>query len=581
MKRISLALAAAVLANIAAAGESVSTIGKRIEDFQLRDYRGKEVRLGEFRSAKAIVVAFVGAECPLVKLYAPRLEELSKEYGPKGVAFLGINSNVQDNNTEIAAFARSHGVTFPILKDPGNAIADRFGAVRTPEAFVLDAEGIVRYHGRIDDQYGVGYQKPSAQRRDLAAALDAVLAGQPVASPRTDAVGCFIGRVQRADPSGEITYSNQIARILQARCIRCHRAGEIAPFPLTSYDEVVGWSETIREVIDESRMPPWGANPAHGSFRNDARMSDDEKRMVREWVAHGSPEGNPEDLPPPVVFEDGWNIPKPDQVFYASEKPIPVPAEGVVDYMYLTVDPKFTEDKWIRACEVRPGNRAVLHHVIVFVRRPDASGLPLDQELIGGYAPGMPPVMGYPRAAAMVPKGSKFIFQMHYTPNGTAQEDHTTFGVVFADPKEVKTRIKAGMAANFGLKIPPHASNHEVGSRYTFRQESLLYSLTPHMHLRGKSFRYELFYPDGKKEILLDVPRFDFNWQIRYELAEPKTIPKGSKLVCTAHFDNSEANLANPDPTKEVRFGEQTWEEMMIGWFAAGTPVGDGKKPRN
>lgn len=563
---------------LAAAGPSEP---KRIADFSLRDYRGKTHSLNDLQGKKGTVVLFVGTECPLVKLYAPRVAAMARQFAPQGIAFVLINSNVQDTNTEIASFARTHSLDLPILKDPGNVVADQFGAERTPEAFLLDADGTIRYRGRIDDQYGVGYQRPAANRADLALAISQLLAGKAIEQPQSAAVGCLIGRVAKIEPTGTVTYSNQIARIFQNRCVRCHRPGEIGPFPLTSYEEAVGWGETILEVVRDRRMPPWGADPKFGHFRNDARMSDEETRLIREWVANGSPRGNPSDMPTPIVFPDGWSIPKPDQIIYASEKPISVPAEGVVDYMHLVVDPHFTEDKWVKACEVRPGNRAVLHHVIVFIQPPGGSDLPFGRELIGGYAPGMPPVVGYPGAAALVPKGSKFIFQMHYTPNGTATQDHSCFGLVFAKPEEVTTRMKAGMAANFLLQIPPNAENHEVMSKHRFAKDCVLYTLTPHMHLRGKSFLYELIYPDGKKEVLLDVPHFDFGWQLRYEFAEPKKVPKGSTLVCTAHFDNSPGNLSNPDPNANVRFGEQTWEEMMIGWFTSGTPKDTRRKGKS
>lgn len=551
------------------AGDKVS----KIEDFSLRDFRGKEWSLSGARNAKLIVVAFIGNDCPLAKLYAPRLEELSKKYRDRGVEFIAINSNVQDLPTEMAAFARIHGVTFPLLKDPGNTIADRFGAERTPEVFVLDGTQAIRYRGRIDDQYLIGIQRPSATRRDLADALDALLAGKSVAQPTTETIGCRIGRVAKSTGSTEVNYSKHIAPIFQKRCVQCHRPGEIGPFPLTSYTETVGWGETILEVVRENRMPPWHADPKIGHFRNNSRLSDVERDLIAKWVGAGCPEGNPKDCPPPLAYKDGWTIGEPDRVVYMSDKPYPVPAEGVVEYQHIVVDPGFTEDKWVKAAEVRPGNRAVVHHVIVFVRRPNSGGTPFDLELIGGYAPGMPAVVGFPGMAALIPKGSKLVFQMHYTPNGSATQDRSAIGFKFADPSTIKYRARAGMAINVALKIPPHADNHEVVAKYRFPADSLLVTLTPHMHLRGKSFKYELVHVDGRRETILDVPRYDFNWQLRYELKEPLKIPKGTVLICTAHFDNSENNLANPDPNKTVRWGDQTWEEMMIGWFTSATPV--------
>lgn len=549
-----------------------------VADFTLRDYRGKEHKLSDYVDANAVVLAFVGCDCPLAKLYAPRLQELEAEYADKGVQFLGINSNQQDNMTEIGAYARIHGVEFPILKDLGNELADRVGAERTPEVIVLDKDRKVRYRGRIDDQYHIGVQRKTPSQRDLAAALDAVLAGKEVATPVTTAPGCLIGRVSKVSPHGPVTYSKDVARILQNRCVECHRPGEIGPFPLTSYEEVVGWGEMILEVVDEQRMPPWSASPEYGHFRNDARMSDEEKSLLHQWVANGSPEGDPKDLPEPIEYADGWQIGTPDRVIYMSDKPYQVPAEGVVEYQHIEVDPGFTEDMWVAAAEARPGNRAVVHHIIVFVRPPGAIGLPFMGEVIGGYAPGMPPAGGYENMAAFIPKGSKLVFQMHYTPNGSPQEDLSYIGFRFAKPENVKKRVKAGMAANFHVDIPPHENNYKLTSRYKFKDDSEVVTLMPHMHLRGKSFRYEAVFPDGRREVLLDIPRYDFNWQLRYEFVEPLQMPKGSEIHCTAYYDNSAENLANPDPTIRVRWGDQTWEEMMIGWFTMTVPKPSGKK---
>ncbi len=563
----------------AAKPDAAASIGRQISQFDLADFRGKKFSLVELADKQLVVVAFLGNECPLCKQYAPRLEELSKEFADRGVAFVGVNSNQQDTPTEIAAFARVGEITFPLLKDPGNVVADQFGALRTPEVFVLDRDRKIRYRGRIDDQYGLGtgsgYAKPKVKSRDLAAAIESLLAGKEPAELVTDAPGCLIGRVAKVEPHGDVTYTNQIARLLQNRCVECHRPGEVAPFALLDYDEVVGWAETMREVIDEGRMPPWFANPEYGHFANDARLSDDEKHLFREWVKNGCPKGDDKDLPEPRQFATGWQMGEPDQVIYMGDKSYKVPAEGVVAYQYFAVDPGFKEDKWIQAAEARPGNRSVVHHIIAFVQPPARRG----GDFRGGgglvgYAPGDRARIYPLGVASFVPAGSKIVFQMHYTPNGTAQEDRSYIGLRFADPATVKRRTRGGAAMNRWFRIPPGADNHEVVSQHVFRTDTQLISLFPHMHLRGKSFRYVAHYPDGTDEILLDVPRYDFNWQLRYELTEPKAIPKGTKLDCIAHFDNSEENLANPNPKDTVSWGDQTWEEMMIGFFST-IPVTD------
>ncbi len=574
-----LALAAICTASLAIAEDSAPTpIGKKIESFSLPDIHGKARSLDDF-DGKLLVVAFIGTECPLAKTYAPRLQGLADEFAAKGVAFIGVDSNLQDSLTELAAYGRVHEIKFPLLKDNNNVVADQFGAVRTPEVFLLDKDRVVRYWGRIDDQYGfktgAGYVKPKLRNRFLADAIDEVLAGKDVSQAVVKADGCFIGRRVSKDPTGEITYSNQVARILQDRCVECHRDGEVAPFTLTNYDDVIGWADTISEVIDEGRMPPWFADPRYGHFENDASLSDDEKQTIYQWVDNGCPEGDPKDLPEPREFVEGWQVGEPDQVIYMDDEPYSVPAEGVVDYQYFSVDPGWTEDKWIQATESRPGNRSVVHHIIVFVRPPagkrDSSG----RGGIGGYAPGMTPTICPPGTAMFVPAGSTLTFQLHYTPNGSPQTDRSMVGVFFADRKTVKKTVRGGVCGDTGFAIPPGDPNFKITARHRFLKDTMLMNLTPHMHVRGKSFKYEAEYPDGTREVLLDVPNYDFNWQLRYMLAEPKLMPRGTRLICTAHFDNSEDNLANPDPTETVRYGDQTWEEMMFGFYTTIDPKED------
>ena len=554
-----------------------SAVGRTIADFQLADFRGKSWSLAEFKEKKIVVVAFLGTECPLMAHYGPRLAELAGQYEKDGVAFLGINANQQDSLAELSAFARKSKIDFPLLKDPGNKVADQFAAQRTPEVYVLDDLRIVRYHGRIDDQFAYGIQRKQAGETYLVAAIDALLSGNGVEKAAVEPLGCHIGRVLAPKQESDVTYGKQVARIFQSRCVECHRPGDIGPFSLTSYEEAVGWAEMIREVVSEERMPPWHASPEHGKFANDARLTDEEKSLIDKWVAAGAPEGNPQDLPPPREYVEGWRIGEPDQIIYMRDEPYAVPAKGEVRYQYFLVDPKFTEDKWVKAAQCRPGNRAVVHHILVIVR-PPGTGLRsreidgLHSEFLTATAPGARPMVLRPGMAKLIPKGSQLIFQMHYTPNGTAQEDRSCVGLVFADPTEVKQQIGTDKAANQRFRIPPGADSHKVEATHHFGRDMLVTSLFPHMHLRGKAFRYTAIYPDDRQEVLLDIPRYDFNWQNRYEFVEPKVMPKGTKLFCEAWFDNSEGNLANPDPKASVRWGDQTWEEMMIGYFDA-TPA--------
>jgi len=543
-------------------------IGATIAPFQLKDAGSKTHALKDWDSKPLLVVAFVGAQCPLAKLYAPRLGELSRKYEARGVGFVAINSNRQDGPAALAEYAKVHRLPFPLLKDVGNIVANDFGAERTPEVYVLDAKRNIRYRGRIDDQYELGVSRDKATTHEVVDALEDLLAGKSVRKPRTNAIGCQIGRIRTPKSNAPVTYSNQIARIFQSRCVECHRPGEIGPFPMTSYEDVVGWAETISETVDSGRMPPWHASPKHGHFKNDRRLSDDEKQMISKWAADGAPEGDRSHLPAPQVFTKGWQLPRePDQVLMMSDVPASIPATGAVTYRYFTVDPGYKEDKWVSAAQIIPGTPGVVHHILILVRPPKGSGVSSGDFLVG-FVPGAR-AGAYPKGMAKrIPAGSKIVFQIHYTPNGSPQTDLSKLGLVFAKPEELTHAVVTLNAIQPRFEIPAHEPNHRVEATSTgVNYELTLLSLMPHLHVRGKDFRYELKYPDGKTEILLDVPRYDFNWQTAYELATPKTIPPGTNMHCVAHYDNSADNPANPDPSSKVRWGEQTWQEMMIGYF--------------
>ena len=343
--------------------------------------------------------------------------------------------------------------------------------------------------------------------------------------------------------------------------------------PFTSYRETRPWAKAIRERVIVRAMPPWLADPAHGSFRNDRRMSDRDIETIKAWADGGAPEGNPGDAPPTPKFEVGWNIGKPDQVFDIGED-FDVPAEGVVPYKYFKVKTNFTEDHWIQAAEVRPDKRAVIHHVIVFIQEPGGTDAVAGQggSLLVGYAPGEPALHFADGTARLVKAGSTLLFQVHYPPDGKPAKDRSYIGVRYA-PEPPRYRAFTANAINFNLRIPPGADNYEVKSSWTAKEPVRITGFMPHMHLRGKAFQYKIVYPDGREDLVLSVPKYDFNWQLNYELSDAIELPKGARIDCVAWYDNSPNNKFNPDPKKEVRWGDQTWEEMMIGWFTYTTPV--------
>ena len=317
----------------------------------------------------AAAVCFLGTECPLARLYAPRLSQLFSDFSKQRVQIIGVISNRQDTVAEIRDYVDQYNVTFPVIHDKDNRIADRFGASRTPEVFLLDSDLQLRYHGRIDDQYEPGVSRKAPERHDLRIAVQQVLAGQDVSIAETRSVGCIIGRLNR--PLGtklvnnDVTFSNQVSRVIRKHCLECHRAGEIAPFSMEKYDDVVGWADTMLETIDDGRMPPWNADPDVGHFANARTMSLEDRQVLRDWIAGGLKQGDPEDLPPPASFVSGWQLPRePDVVLPMSSRPFIVPADGTVEYQYFVVDPGFEEDQWVTGAQIIPGEASVVHHAI-------------------------------------------------------------------------------------------------------------------------------------------------------------------------------------------------------------------------
>lgn len=542
-------------------------------EFRLPAPDGTPVELAPQSASRYTVICFLGTECPLARLYGPRLAELHNSFASHGVRFVGVNSNSQDSPDDVQAYVREYSIPFPVVKDPAQKVADLFGARRTPEVFVVDQKLEVRYHGRVDDQYQPGVARGQPGRDDLRLALDDLLAGKPIRVASTEASGCLIGRSRPMAASQSVTFSHQVARILNQHCVECHRPREIGPFSLTQYDEVTGWGETLLESIDAGRMPPWHASPEHGHFANARHMPEADKQVLRDWVAGGMPLGDESQRPSP---EESLASPQlartPDLVVDMRERPFKVPATGTVEYQYFVVDPGFTEDRWISAAQVLPGNRAVVHHCIVFIRPPDGTGL-RGVGLLTGYVPGQRNADLMPGRARRVPAGSKLVFQMHYTPNGTEQSDLTRIALNFMPAENVTHEVYSLVAIDQEFEIPPQTAGFPVHAqvrRLPARGELL--AITPHMHVRGQSFR--VFSRNGATEqILLDVPRYDFNWQHAYELTTPLDLSTIDSLEFTAKFDNSSSNPSNPDPTEFVTWGDQTWEEMALAFFEVSEPL--------
>jgi hypothetical protein len=403
------------------------------------------------------------------------------------------------------------------------------------------------------------------------------------------------------------TYYKDVLPVLQQRCQECHRAGEVAPMPLETYAQARPWAKAMKEAVLSRKMPPWPADSHFGKFSNDRSLSDTEIKILSAWADSGAKAGDPKDAPKPLTFAVGWTIGKPDQIFDTGVD-FEVPAKGTIAYTYFVVPTGFTENKWVKDIEVRPGNRAVVHHIVLYARpkgskfvamaKPGiAASEPVDPnadsrphppqgdrgqlygvnggayEMVGVYVPGGSAYKTLEGQARLIPAGADLIFQIHYTSNGTAGMDRSKVGVVFAKeaPKE---RVINAFILNETLRIPPEDPGHKVDAKVTLQTEAKLQSLFPHMHVRGKAFEYTVTYPTGETTTLLKVPNYDFNWQLTYFLDKPLVLPKGTVLKATAVYDNSANNPFNPDPKKEVFWGEQTWEEMLAGFVDLAIPVG-------
>jgi hypothetical protein len=449
-------------------------------------------------------------------------------------------------------------------------------------------------------------------RKTVAAAVLCALAGAASVQLAAQAPAAKGGAVP--------TFTKDVAPIFYKNCTNCHRPGEIAPMSLLTYKDARPWAKSIATQVGKGTMPPWHADPAFGEFVNDRRLSDAERATLVAWASGGAPEGNPKDLPAAPVYSTEWMIGQPDAVFSMQED-YPVPADGTVSYQYFTIPTNTTEDKWIQAMEVRAGNPKVLHHVIVYAAAPppantqqapaappaaagqnpaqrpqplfvfadeamtripagQTGGPPLPPEerkapgpndrlpprrmgpAIGGFAPGQFMRVYQEGTAMKLPAGATLIFQMHYTPDGKPTTDRTRIGVKFAKGKP-QTEVRFASLVNGGLHIPAGAANQQVDAEMTVTQDITLWSMIPHTHVRGIRWMYDVTYPDGKKETILSVPKYDFNWQTDYVFKQPLHLAKGTKIHAAAWYDNSPANKSNPDPTKEVWWGDQTWEEMM------------------
>lgn len=548
-------------------------VGRLVRLPSAADTAGKPVNLDSVLRPQGLVLAVVSSSCPAGKRFAPALGRLEAEYSKRGVAFAYLAPLDSDASADLRDLARSAGLRGPLLRDKGAKLCAGLGITSTTEVLLLDVRRTLVYRGAVSDQYGPTWSLDTPRRSYLSDALAALLAGSQPQVAATTAPGCTLQTRAPAASNAPVTYHAQVARIVQNHCVECHRKDGLAPFSLETLKDVTSHAGMIERVVNEGRMPPWFAAPTpkgqQSPWANDRTIPASEMKDLLVWLRNGRAPGEPKDAPLPRRFDPGWTIGKPDVTFQLP-KPVAVKAEGTMPYATQEVETGFTGDRWVQAIEVAPTDRSVVHHVLVFVRAPSAGREvnELRDELsgfFGIYVPGNSTLV-YPEGfAKKIPAGARLRFQIHYTPNGKPTTDQTRLGLKFA-PEKPRHEVRVAALANVRLAIPPGAADHPERAALTIPTEAHVMAFLPHLHVRGKAARYEVITPDGGREVLLDVPRYDFNWQLYYRLKEPFVVKPGSRVEFTGRFDNSAGNPANPDPQKLVRWGPQTYDEMLLGY---------------
>ncbi|HET9448536.1 MAG TPA: hypothetical protein VFO35_19855 [Steroidobacteraceae bacterium] len=520
-----------------------------LDNFRLTDQQGASHELYYLSDKKAVVLLAQGSECKGSQASAATLEGLRAKYEPQGIAFLQINSNLPGSPESVTRPTVATHTTkgIPLLIDDTQLIGEALGFKRNGEVLVANPQGWkVTYRGGV---------------AAVPSVLDATVAGGAVKAAASEVAGCAIKMPERDQKQAHarISYEKTIAPMLMDKCVECHRTGGIGPWQMTSYEMIKGFAPMIREVVRTQRMPPADIDDHYSVFSNNRGLSLEQARTLVHWIEAGAPRGSG---PDPLLSQKKdwpqWPLGKPDLIVELPE--FKVPATGTIPYQMLKVENPLDHDVWVRAVDWLPGQRAVVHHIIASAGGAERRGA----ISLNNYVPGVEPLALPPEAGILLPGKSTFHFQVHYTSNGKELTDRTKMGLYFR-PDKPEYMFRSLVFANNKLRIPPNTKLHEETAEQTVKADAIIYTLHPHAHYRGKASRFVAYYPDGKTETLLNVPAYDFNWQGTYELEKPKLIPAGTRIVYTQWYDNSSQNKANPDPNREVTWGEQTWDEMIFG----------------
>lgn len=576
LRRAAPVLIAMVLPGIARA----MTMADEVPNFAMLDAHG---RYYEFHRAesRAVVLFFTENGCPVSRQCIHKLKTIRDQFTEREVAIWVVDANTSDDRKSVLKEAEELGAerVFPFLRDDTQGLAHLLGVTRTATAVAINRKsGHVFYQGAVDDQFSEGAAKPDSQQKYLENALQDFLASRPVKQPEVPAHGCLI-KYEPELTGTNVSYAHDIAPILEKHCLSCHSPGNIGPFSMSDYQKVHSKSDMIQEVLLSRRMPPWSADQELGHFTQEPTMTLEEKRALLGWIADGARRGEGEDPLPqahvaPAAY---WPLGQPDFIVKLP-KPEEVPATGVLEYRHIKINSPVTEDTWLGAVSIHPGNRKVVHHCIVRVKSSgrgadDGSGrgMPLQ-----GWAPGYQSGRFPEGTGRLLPKNSVLDLEMHYTTMGSPQTDETEIGF-YKLPEKPKLVLNTRAAINQDFSIPPDESDAQTFAMCPIKADSQLISMAPHMHLRGSWMRFEALYANGKRETLLSVPHYDFNWQTSYRLAQPKILPAGTWVICSGGFDNSPQNPNNPAPEKRIAWGDQSFEEMFIG-FLETTAVPEGER---
>ena len=585
MRERTILLAFATTMSISGSGAIAAPDVKPKESLAWRDVEGRAHSLNEASKSKATVFIFTSTQCPISNIYTPRLIELGKTYGPRAVQFYAVNSNREDTREAVAKFAKERGFPFPTVKDNGTTLADKLDAHYTPEAVVIDSAGAVRYRGRIDDNK----EREKVVRQDLREALDALLEGKDPPRASTIPVGCTIFRDKAIQPiagAATVTFARDVAPILNANCVACHRSGEVAPFSLETYQQAKTWASQIRDYTVRKLMPPWKAVPGYGSFHDSRSLTPDQINTLGRWADSGAPAGDLKAAPVTPQFGDpaAWYLGKPDQVIQPV-RDYHLDAEGKDVYRNFVLPAEFSEDRYLSAMEFKPGNRAIVHHVVLYIdtmRKADeldnkekepgytvpGVGIGVEPAIWGEvWVPGNAPRMLPQGVAIRIPKGSHMVMQVHYHKSGKPEVDRTQVALFFAKDKVEKV-IHTTLTGQAFFVLKPGEKSTVVTSNLVVPFDMTLRSIFPHMHMLGKLMKVTATLPDGTTRKLIRIDDWDFNWQATYHYKEPVKLPKGTKIDVYAVYDNSESNpRQHTHPPKQVTWGEQTTDEMMFCFF--------------